>query len=306
MLYRFAQKKMPKCISAKIVADSINEQGDRITTFTVILPRFLLSEFNTHRMFSRNSASSRARPFQVMLKEVLEDPFIPIKWLSHHKGMQGTNEVDNPELSKKAWLQARDNAIKSALELDKTDVTKQLVNRLIEPFMFHEIIVTSTTYENFFALRAHADAEIHIAYLAQLMLDEYNASTPQLLKQGEWHLPFGDQMDDERIMKLVSDLKTVDMLKREIASARCARISYKTFGSEDSYNYEADCKLFNSLVSSNHMSPTEHSARAMTQEEYNINNAQSGNFKGFIQFRKLFASENQCDSRVMNKRRRKD
>ena len=69
-----------KKIEAKIVADSINKQGDRITTFLLTYPRFIHSELMTHRMFSRNSASSRAIPFEKMVKDVLENPFIPIAW----------------------------------------------------------------------------------------------------------------------------------------------------------------------------------------------------------------------------------
>ena len=68
-----------RCIEAKIVADSIYKQGQRLTTFTVVFPRFILAELNTHRMLSRNSASSRARPFQAMLNDVRKDPFVPIR-----------------------------------------------------------------------------------------------------------------------------------------------------------------------------------------------------------------------------------
>ncbi len=297
---------MVKKINATIVADSINEQNDRITTFIVTFPRFLLAEMNTHRMFSRNSASSRARPFQTMLKEVKDDPFIPIRWLTTHKGMQGTVAVDDPTIAIEKWLKARDAAIQAAIDLDKENVTKQLVNRLLEPYMWHEVIITATTFENFFALRAHPDAEIHIAYLAELMLNEYNASTPKVLSPNQWHLPFSDQFDEERLATLVKQTqKTLDQIKREIVCARCARISYRPFGSEDNYDYVADCKLFNSLVEGNHMSPLEHCGYAMTQEQYK-ENPFSGNFKGFIQFRKLFKTENRMEPRIIKKRTRED
>lgn len=301
---------MSKEISARVVADSINSRGNRITTFVVTMPRFILAEFNTHRMFSRNSASSRARPFKVMLKDVMETPFIPIAWMAAHKGMQG-NAYLNDEQSKEAtkeWLLARDAAVAAAVKLDKLQVTKQFVNRLLEPFSFHEIIVTATDFENFFALRAHPDAEIHICKVAEMMLEAYNASTPKKLADGEWHIPFGDNIDETRVQSicaseigLQTDLQTrVNDLKMKIACARCARISYKNFGSEDMYDYAADCKLFDTLVSGNHMSPLEHCARAMTDVEWK-NNQTSGNFKGFIQYRKEFAEENRKDPRVINK-----
>jgi hypothetical protein len=66
-------------ISATVVADSINQFNHRITTMLLIMPRYILAEFNTHRMFSRNSASSRAIPFKKMIDMVKNDPFIPLK-----------------------------------------------------------------------------------------------------------------------------------------------------------------------------------------------------------------------------------
>ena len=84
-------------IQAKIIADSKNKFGNRITTMIVTIPRIILAEFNTHRMFSRNSASSRAIPFEKMVKSVKENPFIPIAWQKDHKGMQGTEYFQENE-----------------------------------------------------------------------------------------------------------------------------------------------------------------------------------------------------------------
>jgi hypothetical protein len=159
--------------NCKILADSINLQGNRITTMKITFPRFILAEFNTHRMFSRNSASSRAIPFNKMVKMVEENPFIPIAWQKDHKGMQGTEYFTDSDAIKTnvdAWLKARDNAIKTAKFLNNdmrmfgknagTPVTKQLCNRLLEPFMWHTVIITATEWENFFELRC-PDYVIH-------------------------------------------------------------------------------------------------------------------------------------------------
>ena len=54
-------------ITAKVVCDSINEQGVRLTTFEIEYPRIVMSEFNTHRSVSKNSSSSRAIPVSKML-----------------------------------------------------------------------------------------------------------------------------------------------------------------------------------------------------------------------------------------------
>jgi hypothetical protein len=145
-----------KKISAEIVADSIDSRGNRITSFLLTYPRFIHGEIMTHRMFSRNSASSRAIPFNKMVKMVEEDPFIPIAWQKHHKGMQGTeyftSDVDIKSC-RKQWLDARDDAVLHSSFMYHDGTTKQLVNRLLEPFMWHTILVTATEYDNFFELR---------------------------------------------------------------------------------------------------------------------------------------------------------
>ena len=143
-----------KKIEAKIIADSINLQGDRITTYLLTYPRFIHSELMTHRMFSRNSASSRAIPFKKMVEMVEEDPFIPIAWQKDHKGMQGSEYLDSKVPSCEGeWLRARSQAVRFARELNTHGVTKQLCNRLLEPFMWHTVLVTATEYDNFFELR---------------------------------------------------------------------------------------------------------------------------------------------------------
>ena len=147
-------------IQAVIVADSIDPRGNRITSFLLTYPRFIHSELMTHRMFSRNSASSRAIPFEKMVKMVEEDPFIPIVWQKDHKGMQGSEyftDAENIEACINKWLEARDCAIEKAKELNEDlgygGVTKQLCNRLLEPFMWHTTLVTATEFDNFLELR---------------------------------------------------------------------------------------------------------------------------------------------------------
>lgn len=158
-------------ISATIVADSLAPSGDRLTTMLVTFPRFILAELNTHRMLSKNSASSRAIPFKRMVESVQENPFIPIAWQKDHSGMQGTEYV-SPEdkylyhdsvgneksiqLEEKCikdWHTAKYNAIKYAKLLNEDGVTKQLCNRLLEPFMWHTVLISGTEWENFFNLR---------------------------------------------------------------------------------------------------------------------------------------------------------
>jgi len=289
-------------IKAEIIADSLNPQGKRLTTFVLEFPRIVLAEFNTHRMISRNSASSRAIPFEKMLKRVETDPFIPIKWMKDHKGMQGNEyftDSNSLHYNKENWLRARDNAVKVARDLSVYGLTKQVVNRLLEPFLWHTVIATATDWENFFALRAHEAAEIHIQDLAYKMLDVYNTSKPKQLKEEEWHIPFGNAFDENRLFSLnlkdsdvdsVNWHKDLNNLKVKIATARCARVSYMNFEGKD--DYEADIKLHDNLSFMGHYSPFEHCAQAVDSSNY------SGNFCGFIQYRKLLSGENKSDLRV--------
>jgi thymidylate synthase ThyX len=311
-------------INAEIIADSKNTiTEERITTFIVRFPRIVLAELNTHRNFSRNSASSRAIPFDKMLDQVIEDPFVPIRFQRDHKGMQGSAYLTGEEhqLATNRWLSSRDKVVEQATLLNKNlNVTKQLCNRLLEPYMWHTAIITATEWENFFALRAHPAAEIHIAKLAEKMLEAYNRSIPKNLCPGQWHIPFAEKMYRWRLLDLVKvdvdgdKMFTPDIeqsLKVKIATARCARVSYLNFEGKD--DYEADIKLHDSLAKMGHWSPFEHCARTMNGDEYypyahveGLRDADriegwSGNLKGFVQYRKMFKYESKKDSRIIVK-----
>lgn len=291
-------------ITARVIADSINASGNRLTTLVITIPRIVLAEFNTHRAISRNSASSRAIPFKKMLEEVTKNPFIPTKFQKSHKGMQGTEYFTDEEVKKigikHQWLGARDFTVSRAKVLHDIGVTKQLCNRLLEPFLMHTIIATATEWENFIALRAHEDAEIHIQDAAYKVLDAINNSTPKMLKPGEWHIPFGDKIDTLKLSETVQSMmgmmltnhdKYVENAKLEIAVARCARVSYMNFEGKD--DYEADIKLYNRLLESGHMSPFEHVAQVPTNSF-----VFGGNFKGWNQYRKMMQGENKADVRL--------
>ena len=293
-------------IKSTIIADSINNKGKRITSFIVTIPRIVLAELNTHRVLSRNSASSRAIPFTKMLEMVKKTPFIPIRWMKEHTGMQGNEyftEENDIKALEAAYLAGRDNAVATAESLSNLGLTKQIVNRGLEAYMWHTVIITATEFENFFALRAERAAEIHIQKLAFLMLEEMNNSTPKLLQTGEWHIPFGDNMDDLALNKLMPDIQPaslnwynehMQLLKVKIATARCARVSYTVVGEEGKPdNYENDVKLHDRLLGMGHLSPFEHCAQATDNEGW------SGNFLGWTQYRKTLPNENRTDNRLL-------
>jgi thymidylate synthase ThyX len=306
-------------ISANIVADSISIHGDRVTTFLLTFPRFILPELNTHRMFSRNSASSRAIPFEKMVKMVEEDPFIPIAWQKDHKGMQGT-EYFNEEESKskiKEWLIARDNAVTQAKKLHSEGVTKQLCNRLLEPFLWHTVLLTATEFENFFKLRC-----------PQYVINWYPKDRPEALEptqatfkskeqailytgecsnwtENDWRMSNIAQAEIhmQALAEAMWDAynKSTPVFLREnqwhipyrenidkdniddvikIATARCARLSYMTFDNE--IDYEKDIKLHDKLIENGHLSPLEHICQCLTEEEYQASTKTIGFYNGRI------------------------
>lgn len=241
-------------ITAKIIADSINvpSRGKRITSFILTYPRFIHAELLTHRMFSRNAASSRAIPINKFIEEVLTDPAMPLHWGKNQKGMQANDEVDE-ETKRKGmiiWNSARDSAVKHANDLKDLGLHKQLVNRILEPYFHITTLLTATEFDNFFKLRAHSAAQPEIRQLAYEMLELYKSNKPDEKDLGEWHIPFGDKYADGLTLEQ----------KLKIATARAARVSYKTFDGE--IDYDKDYDLHDNLLKEGHYSPFEHCAQA--------------------------------------------
>jgi thymidylate synthase ThyX len=290
-------------ISSTLLLDSVNPAGCRLSTWILTYPRFFHSELMTHRVFSRNAASSRAIPVKKVIEEVKNNPAVPTFWGKNQSGMQASQELEGSfkELSQAEWLKARDSAVQHAQKMLELGLHKQVANRILEPFMHMTIILTGTEFENFFSLRAHKDAQPEFQELAYNMLSMYESNEPKKLKEGEWHIPFSDKLDMERLMVMYQNKtgkhyfkEDEDMteIRLKISTARCARVSYLNFEGKDDYN--ADVELCNILSSSGHWSPFEHCAQSLSDERW------SGNFKGWKQYRKFFDQENRRDPRIKN------
>lgn len=321
-------------ITAKIIEDSISEAGIRLTTMQLRYPRWIHAEGRTHRQISldeeldgveygtgvvttpslmadpnlsRNASSSRAIPVERLIQDVLDDPAVPMYWGANQRGMQAggecTNPVDIPDFGagltstysrEDAWPEARDHAILVAQGFAEAGYHKQIVNRLIEPFSHINVVVTATEWTNFFALRIHKDAEPHINLLATRMRDAMNASTPKILRRGEWHLPyvlhveidaFGGREDPSGDLRLIS-------------VARNARLSYLTHDGKPPAIMQ-DLDLARRLIGSVplHASPAEHQAMpdrwilADGPSPAWENQTLHGNFRGWVQYRKTLPGE---------------
>lgn len=284
-------------ISAKVIKDSVGEYSPRLTTLQLRLPRIILAEMNTHRMISKNASSSRAIPVKRLIQDVMDNPYIPVHWGKNQKGMQAYEE--NDELveilyedgfefvnNKTAWLKARNNAVEFAKAFDAAGYHKQIVNRLIEPYMYTNIVATATNWANFLYLRDHHAAQPEIQILAQCVKSALETSVPEELSYGEWHLPY--ITDEDRKEYNQEDIK-------KISAARCARVSYKTVEGKRP-TAEEDLVLFDRLVNGDriHASPLEHQASPDWFDDKNDswkNKELHGNFNGWIQYRKTIPNE---------------
>ena len=298
-------------ITAKIIMDSESLDGNRMTTMEIEYPRFILAELNTHRMLSKNSASSRAIPVSAMHAHIRANTAAPVYWGINQPGMKAKEELKESALSwaNYLWNNARDAAINISQQLAELNVHKQITNRVTEPWMIMKTVISGTEWANFFWLRDHPDAQPEIAELAHKMYTAYINSRPQLLYAGEWHVPYVHRYRDSPSNVLCytnSGDRTITAEEARIISASCcAQVSYRK--NDDSY--EKALKIYQQLVESEpaHASPVEHQATPMdvdTMCRYEPETWQpgvthvsansdlwSGNLRGWIQFRKLIANE---------------
>lgn len=282
--------------SAKIIADSISEWGHRLVTMEVRMHRFILAEMNTHRAFSRNSASSRAIPVSKIIDRVESDPAYPVLWGKEQKGMQTGDPFELKEVEDivHIWDLTRKHCLTAAHLLKAVGLHKSLINRLLEPFMWHTAIITATEWDNFFHQRCSPDAQPEMKAVADQMQLAYYSSTPTQLGYGAWHLPYirPEDPDDVRIYlgadgTASSPFQQTQTLKR-ISTARCARVSYLT---QDGHrDISLDLDLYDRLYGSGHWSPFEHVATPVPDK--NDPEWYNSNFIGWKQFRKEFGNEN--------------
>ena len=306
-------------ITAKVVCDSISEQGIRLTTFEIEYPRIVMSEFNTHRSVSKNSSSSRAIPVSKMLEHTKNINLRPIYFGSKKSGMQAGEEIigEDLEYAHAVWDSALASAIGQAELLDDCGVAKEVANRLVEPFQLVKVVCTATDWDNFFNLRLHPDSDPNICMLAYKMYQAMQESKPIDLKVGEWHLPFVNVGWNGKgeMCYFDEDFNSVELEQAiKLSAASCASVSYRTEG----MTLEKADKIFDMLIKAEviHASPFEHLATPISKE-IEIENSDyltvgfinkvgdsntwqqgithmnkqgqlcSGNLRGFVQYRHL-------------------
>lgn len=309
-------------ISAKIIAHSKSSVNDKeIITWELEYPRFIHSELLTHRLFSRNAASSRAIPVSKMIEMVRDNPAAPIHWGKNQPGMQAKEELQGFELSrsKARWKQAAWGAAAEAEDMAFFGCHKQIVNRILEPFQWMKTVVTSTEWDNWYWLRNHPDAQPEIKRLAEVMWEAKENSLAIPLFPGDWHVPY---YDNGTWIAGVDEKNTLEEALA-ISASCCAQVSYRKL--DDSLEKAQD--IFAKLIESKpcHASPCEHQATPMKKThaygqapdfhpsdkgtcnhpnsplswEEGVTHADrrgklwSGNFEGFVQHRQLIP-DNAC------------
>lgn len=299
-------------ISAKIIADSVCPQGVRMTTMEIEYPRFILAELNTHRMLSKNSASSRAIPVKAMQDFIKDSPATPVYWGKNQPGMKAKEElvgVDKKEAIR-LWNRAKDDALHWSWAMSEhLGLHKQIANRVTEPWMTMKTVISGTEWTNFFHLRNHADAQPEIKALAEAMTVAYATHLPVLLAPGEWHLPYitiARYVPTDELQYFDENFNRLSLKDAKIISASCcAQVSYR----KNDASFDKAFKIYDQLINSDpaHASPVEHQATPMNVDSMSRfepetwepgvthvsanSDLWSGNLRGWIQHRKLIPKE---------------
>lgn len=286
--------------TAKIILDSISPDGIRLTTIQLRYPRMVHADFLTHRLFSRNGRSSRAVPFSVLVKE---EPYTPF-FMKNKPGMvasEGMPAIDR-KTAELIWQNAAAQCQEAAKQLADLGVHKQWVNRMLEWFGYIDVLVTSTEWANFMALRDEAGAQPEIQDIAKAIKEAMEGSEPEHLPIGEWHMPYIQHEDWNESVKIADNYdERVEILKK-ISVARCARLTIKPFDGDGSI--EKELKRYSLLMESRpvHASPAEHQATPDTHDGaamkrvYHWNNPKEHrNFTGWRQFRAMIPDETVYD-----------
>lgn len=280
-------------IKARIIADSVSPTGHRITTMEVTFHRFILAELNTHRAFSRNSASSRARSTKITIDETDRNLAMPLRWMEEARGMSGRREVSESLAYsvESIWHQAYVHAMEQARKLADLGIHKSLVNRIIEPYMWHTAVVTATDWDNFFDQRlalledGTPAAQPEMYELALRMKNALAVSMPSKLDTGDWHLPYITSHDVNQVAQSTTPFSTTRLC--QISVARCAGVSYMTQGVAYR-DHDKDVALFERLRTAEppHWSPFEHVATPLDGLNRHTNRYVD-NFCGWQSYRNL-------------------
>jgi hypothetical protein len=303
----------PNGISCTVIADSITEAGIRLTTLELVYHRYAHAELLTHRALSKNSSSSRAVPLNKAIQQVKDFPAIPVHWGKKQSGMQAKEELSGDQLTDAVgeWRLAIKDAVETCAALDVIGGHKQWASRPLEPFQMMKVVVTATDWNNFLWLRDHEDALPEIRELAKCIQVAMDTSVPEVLLEGEWHVPYVDTAYNEYgIRSYYTDTGAMigaqDALK--LSASCCAQVSYRNTNT----NMEKAEEIFGRLLEGSrvHASPTEHQGSPISPDVKFMNimawpegvthirrdgATYSGNLRGWFQYRQFIPNHCKFD-----------
>ena len=291
---------MPNC-KVEVIAHSIGPNGAEIFTLLTEYPRFIHSEVLRHRNVSHSVASSRAIPAKLLMGQVRDNPAMPVLWPKQHKGMQGTEVFENCAYLAHEWRELKDHVLQGSEHLTELGLSKQLTNRLIEPWVMCRDVMTFTRpqIEGFFMLRhpwyeiddykngqpiknivwegkvnLNFPAEYNIQNLAIEMKKAMDDSEPDELLEGDWHLPFvtifnedGDftQEMQEYWKRTYPDGKVTNSKEMGELGIKlsASRCAMTSYNTNKGRSVEMELDLAERLVADHHWSPFEHQAQAI-------------------------------------------
>lgn len=297
-------------MKAELVKYSTNGTNT-ICSFILEYPRYTHAQMLTHRVFSKNSSSSRAIPTQDMIANIYAEP-VRQMWTHNQKGMQGPlvedqKIIDGANKVHDLLFGVTLNTLRPLLR-DGWNLHKQNVNRYLEAFQNIRVLYTTTELDNFFHLRIDSEAQPEIAAIAKMMEELLNNAEPQLLFEGEYHLPFVDSVRDAEGKLQYFELntnQTKELTLEEailISVSASAQTSYRALDTTIEKARDMQSKLKTNKF---HASPFEHQAtpipsftecegvtqnwpEGITHMDRNYN-YWSGNFRNWIQHRQLLS-----------------
>lgn len=309
-------------MKVEFIQGSIAPNGTKITTLVLEYPRAIHAQLLTHRVFSKNSSSSRAVPIKVAIEQIENDPAEYI-WTENKSGMSGDVITDRVKLSKihsatgTLWNHVKQTVLYLGSKESEggLNVHKQNAARLLEAYQNIRIVLTSTEWENWDWLRIDSAAQPEIEKLANMIFQAREKGEYLYLAEGEWHVPFIDRkVNEDEPDKLITyyhpetgkELTTVEAI--ELSMSICAQTSFR----KEDYSDEKTDNVIEKLFTGKkvHASPSEHQATPIPQfTDYGDNNQEwplgithidrnhvywSGNFRGWIQNRQLIPNHDKA------------
>lgn len=296
-------------IKATVVQASIYN-GIPIYTLDVQMPRPALAEFLTHRVFSKNTASTRAIPIKDHVNFVRNMPYLP-DWTKNQSGMQG-GELPKEQADEATKLinellgHVCDlvEYLGGDIKLGNLGAHKQDAGRYLEPFSYITLRVSFTQWKNFLWLRDDEAAYPPIQKVAAAMSNAISLCTPLELRVGEYHVPNILRIRNPETQELeYFNEETHEKLTLsqaiELSMSLCAQQSYRKADASDKKTQTVMDKLFNG--NKVHASPSEHQATPIVHPSFKEpehwpqgvthkdrkGQLWSANYKGWIQHRQL-------------------